>query len=72
MAGDTALAAYLPNGAAVTFDLTTLAGSLAARWYDPREGRFRDEVRVQGGGPVELRPPDDQDWALLVQKAAQR
>ena len=72
MASGTTLAAYLPNGVAVTLDLATIAGALSARWYDPREGVFREAVQLQGGGPLELKPPDDQDWALLIQKRAEK
>jgi hypothetical protein len=72
MASDTALAAYLPNGGDVTLNLTAIAGSLGVRWYDPREGVFREETRVQGGGPLELKAPDDRDWALVVQKRAEK
>jgi hypothetical protein len=62
------LAAYLPAGGEITLDLAGIAGDLTARWYDPREGTFREPSSLRGGGRVELSAPDTNDWALLIQR----
>lgn len=68
MASTRELAAYLPGGGAVTLHLNRLAGPLTARWFNPRQGKFTDAFAVQGGRTAELRAPDTDDWALLLQR----
>jgi hypothetical protein len=44
-------------------------GELAARWFNPREGKFSDSFAVQGGRAVEFQVPDANDWVLLLRRA---
>jgi hypothetical protein len=64
----TELAAYLPNGGAITLDMRDYAGSLTARWFDPREGRFGERFQVEGGALREFRAPGAKDSVLLVRR----
>lgn len=58
--------AYLPQGGSIILDLTNLKGSLAYRWFNPREGKFGDQFRVEGGGQRPFQAPSRNDWALQV------
>jgi hypothetical protein len=66
MASMNELAAYLPEGDVVTLDLTPFKGRLTARWFNPREGQFGDEFNVEGSQFREFKPPDADDWTLLL------
>jgi hypothetical protein len=68
---------YLPGSREVTVDLAELAGpDVAARWYDPADGRFS---AVAGGpfpatGPRRFSPEPRnssgfEDWALVLESA---
>jgi hypothetical protein len=59
-------ALYLPVGGAVSIDLSAAKGPFVARWYDPRTGKWADEVPLNSTGAVTLNAPDLQDWALLI------
>ncbi|MBI2926048.1 MAG: hypothetical protein HYY24_10125, partial [Verrucomicrobia bacterium] len=69
MASTSELAAFLPNGGALTLDLKKQAGPLTCRWFNPREGKFSDAFAVQGGRAAELQAPDANDWALHLWQA---
>ncbi len=62
------LVAYLPAGGSTALDLRQLGGPLTARWFDPREGKYGDEWKVQGAGNCEFRAPDTSDWVLLLKQ----
>jgi hypothetical protein len=68
IASPTQLAAYLPGGGGVTLGLAKIEGDLTARWYNPRDGTFREPFSVRGGGGVELNAPDANDWALVIRR----
>jgi hypothetical protein len=57
-------------------DLSHATGSFLMRWYNPRTGSFEGPTReVTGGTALKLgRPPSDadEDWAILIAKAADR
>ncbi len=65
-ASERELIAYLPNGGSVTLDLTNMKGTLTARWFNPREGKFSVGFRVAGRGRREFHAPDGNDWALYL------
>ena len=69
LVSDKELAAYLPSGGSATLDLAKLTGTLKARWYNPLDGKFGEAFKVQGGGQVEFKAPDDRDWALLIKRS---
>jgi hypothetical protein len=66
---------YLPDSREVTVDLAQLAGpDVAARWYDPADGRFSavGGSPFQASGPRRFNPePDngsgDEDWVLVLE-----
>ena len=57
---------YLPQGGAVDVDLSSSAGDLLARWFDPRKGRFASESGVKGGRTATFTAPDAEDWVLVI------
>lgn len=59
---------YLYNGGTVGIDLTQAAGTLTARWYDPRTGAFKPATTVAGGGVRSLKAPASGDWVLYIRK----
>jgi hypothetical protein len=66
--------AYVPSSRTITVDLSTLSGSVTARWYDPTNGTF---TSVPGSpfpnaGSVQLATPGtnvggDGDWVLVLE-----
>jgi hypothetical protein len=64
---------YMPTARAITVDMSKLAGTTAARWYDPTIGEYID---VSGSpfantGTRQFTPPgrnqdDDGDWVLVL------
>jgi hypothetical protein len=66
--------AYSPLGQAVGVHMDKVAGGkVKARWYDPRDGSWRDIGEFAGSGVHEFNPPshgEDDDWVLVLQDAA--
>jgi hypothetical protein len=70
----TLMIAYLPSIRTITVDMSNLAGTMAARWYDPTTG---DYVSISGSplpnaGRKQFTPPrknqdDDDDWVLVLE-----
>ena len=66
--------AYLPTTRTITVDMSKLAGSMEAHWYDPTNGRY---LKVEGSpftnaGAKQFTPPGnnsagDGDWVLLFE-----
>ena len=43
-------AAFLPNGGAISLDLTALTGTtVGVTWYNPCTGQYRDQGTTPGG-----------------------
>lgn len=72
-------ALYLPHGGSVSVDLGALPGSVTARWFNPRDGRWgwapaalgavataAGNTTAEGGGRREFTAPDAHDWALVI------
>jgi len=59
---------YLPTGGNVEVDVEGMAGSLRARWYNPRNGLFGEPSTMAGGRTLTFRAPDLHDWVLYLQK----
>ena len=63
---------YLPTVRTFTIDLSKLAASVVARWYDPTAGTFTPAAPVSVNGSIEtFRPADknsagDGDWLLVL------
>ncbi len=63
---------YLPHGGETTVDLSTIRGPFTARWFNPRAGTFGEPVGMMQTSPRQkFKAPDTNDWALLVEGAAQ-
>jgi hypothetical protein len=60
---------YLPDGGAVTIDLSDAAVTLIVDWYDPKEGTYYDERSVTGGGNESFTPPFNGDAVLHMVSA---
>jgi hypothetical protein len=58
---------YLPIGGKVAVDLSAAKDPLTARWFDPRQGKFLETLRVLGTGKVEFTAPGLGDWVLHLQ-----
>lgn len=60
-------AVYFPDGGAVGLDLTMAPEQLSMRWLDILAGEWGDTTTLDGGGVVDLVPPDAGPWAVLIQ-----
>lgn len=68
-AGDLAVA-YLPDNEAIEVDLSSFPAPLAARWFDPVQGRYSTiDGRIANGGAHRFTPPGEGDWVLLLQRS---
>jgi hypothetical protein len=64
---DKTLLAYLPTPRLVTVDLTRLAaGHVSVTWFDPRSGVSQSGGKFPTTGSVELTPPGEGDWGLVI------
>lgn len=65
------LIAYLPTPRPVVVDLARLSGERkCCWWYDPRTGQAQSAGDVTGQGTLELAPPGEGDWVLVIDDAA--
>jgi hypothetical protein len=62
--------AYAPNGQNLSIHLDKLAGAkVKARWYDPRDGAWRDIGEFVATGVHEFIPPshgEKDDWVIVL------
>jgi hypothetical protein len=62
--------AYTPSGRAAAIHMDRLSGSKAkARWYDPRDGSWRDAGEFAATSTHEFIPPsrgENDDWVLVL------
>jgi len=59
-------AVYFPDGGSVTLDLSDAPESLTARWIDIQKAEWTEEEPLRGGGRVQLSPPGQGHWAVLI------
>jgi Protein of unknown function (DUF4038)/Putative collagen-binding domain of a collagenase len=66
--------AYIPSARTLTIDMTRLAGTAAARWYDPANGTYRNVIGspLVNSGSRQFATPGknasgDDDWVLLLE-----
>ena len=66
--------AYLPTGKPVSIQMNKLTGKkIVARWYDPRDGTWRDAGEHANTGVREFAAPTQgaqSDWLLVLDDAA--
>ena len=62
--------AYTPRGQSLTIQMNKLAGAkVKARWYDPRDGSWRETGEFANTGVHEFSAPSQgqgNDWALVL------
>jgi hypothetical protein len=56
------------RGLADSMELTLEGGHYTARQFNPRTGEFTDLSKPNGAMPFHYRPPDQQDWVVLLQE----
>jgi len=61
---------YLPEGGAVTVDLSDRSGSVTVEWFDPSSGTTRRASPVEGGGPTTLQSPFTGDAVVYLESEA--
>ena len=60
-------AAFLPNGGAISLDLTALAGTtVGVTWYNPLTGQYHDQGTIPGGAVHTFVSPLGASQAALV------
>lgn len=57
---------YFPAGGTTMLDLSDYDREFTARWFNPRTGESSRRFSLNGGNVQPLKPPDSEDWALLV------
>ena len=63
--------AYLPSARTITVDLSKLAkGRARAWWYNPRTGGATDAGTFTTEGAMQLTPPADGDWVIVLDDAS--
>ncbi|MCA9265174.1 MAG: hypothetical protein KDA60_15040 [Planctomycetales bacterium] len=65
-AHDSVCVVYFPAGGAVRVDLSQLRGPLVARWIDIDSGEWGPDQEVASGERVELAPPNDKNWVVVI------
>jgi len=68
MASADKFVAYLPEGGAVTLDLTPFKGQLTTRWFNPREGTFAEPLSINGSQSSTFNAPSAEDWAVHLKR----
>lgn len=73
----TQLVVYMPSIRTITVNLSSLAGRMRARWYDPTDGTNLDasDAPLVNAGDRQFRPPGknhagDGDWVLVIESIA--
>ena len=61
------LVSYLSQRQTLVADLSKLhGGTKTARWFDPRNGQYRDVPNIGPNALNQFTPPSNEDWVLLV------
>ena len=60
--------AYSAAGDKMTLDLSGAKGSFTGRWLNPRDGKFGEPFKIEGGEKREFQTPDSNDWILHLRK----
>ena len=70
---------FIPTIRAITVDMSKLAGTTTARWYDPTSGEYADakDSPFANEGSRELMPPGlnksgEGDWVLVLEAQTPR
>lgn len=61
---------YTALGAPMDVDLSAIEGTAWLQWYDPRTGTYSNAEAIEGGGSVQVTPPNGQDMAGVIHRTA--
>jgi len=64
--GRTYVVSYRGLTAPLHLNLEGSQGSLAVMQFNPRNGERKLLAKASGSEPYEIRPPDEQDWVILL------
>ena len=59
---------YFADGGTAGLQLSD--GPFTTRWFDPRDGSFRERETSAGGTSITFEAPDHRDWVFLAQRGA--
>lgn len=59
---------YFPNGGAVKLNLSNATGKFFLRWLNIMVSEWQKEEFINGGKVIDLSPPSDGPWAVLIKK----
>lgn len=65
---DQQYAVYFPNGGSVKIDLSDTSGDFSMRWLKIMVSEWQEETFVEGGDLIELSPPNEGPWAVLIRR----
>jgi len=65
---DQQYAVYFPNGGSVKIDLSDTSGDFSMRWLKIMVSEWQEETFVEGGDLIELSPPNEEPWAVLIRR----
>ncbi len=67
------LIAYMPTARTITVDLTQLSGTeMHGWWFNPRTGASESAGKFSTSGSMQLTPPGEGDWALVLDDVAKQ
>lgn len=65
---------YIPTGDAVTIDMSKIAGSITARWFNPKDGTYSIIGTYANTGTKNFDAPgataNDNDWVLVLENTS--
>jgi hypothetical protein len=64
---------YLPSGEPITVNVSEVsAAQIHLWWFDPRNGQAIDAGMRDQSSPIEMTPPNSEDWVLVIDDASQQ
>lgn len=63
---------YFTAGGSASLDLLDVVGTLKVRWYNPRNGEWKEDNPVMGGGYETFQTPDANDWTLHLVRSERK
>lgn len=63
-------AVYFPNGGSVKIDLSDVSGNFSVQWLNIMVSEWRQVEFIDGGSTIDLSPPNEGPWAVLIKKVS--
>ncbi|UCH61617.1 MAG: DUF4038 domain-containing protein [Fidelibacterota bacterium] len=57
---------YAPEGATITLRVGRIARPASTRWFNPRDGKFREPMELASSGSQTFESPNFRDWVLVI------